>query len=332
MTGITYQNTKTTLPGWVTTVHIDHPRGYGYETDTHFVHMYGRDNGFYVISIGLTAIEKKSGTLTDWVTRVFGAEDIKPLSLDIGHSVDGVWRPSLYYYDDTFQALKVTDAEMRLAEQALRLLIERLDDILLYIEPDAAGLSTYSHKTRELLILACTEVENFWKSYINKAAVSPINGRTFNTNDYVKLANKLHLKEYEFELKTYSTVPTLKPFENWNSSSPTTSIPWYDAYNKTKHDRAAFFSQATLLNCINAVVANLIMHCVKFSPFPMFEQSNTFSSLIKQHFVAKFGNCDPQTFYMHKIDLPAGTRNDLFVFDPRKSKYALPFITDSLTL
>jgi hypothetical protein len=332
VTGITYKNTKTTLPGWVTTVHIDHPRGYAYETDTHFVHMYGRDRGFYIISIGLTAIEKKSGTLTDWVTRVFGAQDIKPLQVEIGHAIDGVWRPSLYYYDDTFQALNVTATEMRLAEQALRLLIERLDDILLYIEPDAAGLNTYSHKTRELLILACTEVENFWKSYINKAGTSPINGRTFTTNDYVKLVDKLHLKDYEFQLKTYSTVPSLRPFENWNSSSPTASLPWYDAYNKTKHDRNAHFSQSTLLNCMNAVVANLIMHCVKFSPFPMFEQSNTFSSLINQHFEAKFVSCNPETFYMHKIDLPISTRGDLFVFDPRDNKFTLPFVTDPLVL
>lgn len=332
MTGITYKNTKTTLPGWVTTVHIDHPRGYAYETETHFVHMYGRNRGFYIISVGLTAVEKKSGTLTDWVTRVFGAEDIKPLQLEIGHSIDGVWRPSLYYYDDTFQALNVTSTEMRLAEQALRLLIERLDDIFLYIEPDTAGLNTYSHKTRELLILACTEVENSWKSYINKAGATPINGRVFNTNDYVKLADKLYLKDYEFKLQTYSTVSPLKPFENWNNEHPTESIPWYNAYNKTKHDRSLHFSQSTLLNCLNAVAANLIMHCVKFSPFPLFEQSNAFSSLIKQHFEAKFSSCNPETFYMHKIELPKETREDLFVFNPRENKYTLPFVIDPLVL
>ena len=332
MTGITYKNTKTTLPRWETTVHNDFPRGYAYETDTHFVHMYGQNRGFYTISIGLTAIEKKDGTLTDWVTKVFGAQDIRPLKLEIGHAIDSVWRPSLYYYDDTFQALNVTATEMRFAEQALRLLIERLDDILLYIEPDAAGLNTYSHKTRELLILACTEVENFWKSYINKAGVTPINGRIFTTKDYVKLVDKLHLKDFEFGLKTYSTVPPLRPFENWNSASPTASLPWYDAYNKTKHDRGTYFSQSTLLNCMNAVVANLIMHCVKFSPFPVFEQPNTFSTLINQHFEAKFLSCDPGTFYLHKIELPKNTREDLFILDPKQSKFTLPFVTGPLTL
>lgn len=332
MNGLTYCNTKTTLPGWVDTVHNDHQRGYAYETNTHFVHMYGRDTGFSVISIGLTAIEKKQGNLNDWVIKTFGAQDIQPLNLTIGHAIDGVWRPSLYYSADTFQALNVEENEMRLSEQALRLLVEKMDEILLYIEPDSASLNTYSHKTRELLILACTELENFWMSYMKKSGVQPLNGRTFTTKDYVKLKDKLHLKEFEFELKTYSSVPLLRPFEQWDDANPTATLPWYEAYNKTKHDRSAYFSLSTLLNCINAVVANLVMHCVKYSPFPMFEQSNAFSSLINQHFKAKFFRCNPQTFYLHKIDLPPSTRGDLFVFDPREYKYTIPFVTDPLIL
>jgi len=332
MTGITYKNTKTTLPNWVNTIHIEHPKGYAYETDTHFVHMYGRDRGFYVISIGLTAIEKKSGTLIEWVTTTYGAEDIQNLDLEVGHSIKGVWRPSLYYYDDTFQALEVNENEMRLSEYSLRLLVQKLDEIFLYIEPDSSSLNTYSHKTRELLILACTEVENFWQYYMTQAAATPINGRSFTTKDYVKLVDKLHLKDFEFSLKTYSTIASIRPFEHWNSTASTASLLWYDAYNKTKHDRDTHFGKATLINCINAVVANLVMHCVKFSPFPMFEQTNIFSSMINQHFEAKFANCRPTSFYLHKIDLPADTRSDLFVFDPRKSKYNLPFVTELLRL
>lgn len=332
MTGITYKNTKTTLPGWVNTVHIEHPKGYAYETDTHFVHMYGRDRGFYIISIGLTAIEKKSGTLIDWVTNTFGAEDIQNLDLEVGHCIKGVWRPSLYYYDDIFQALEVNENEMRLSEYSLRLLVQKLDEIFLYIEPDSSSLNTYSHKTRELLILACTEVENFWQYYMTQAAARPQNGRNFTTMDYVKLVDKLHLKDFEFSLKTYSTIASIRPFENWNSAASTASLLWYDAYNKTKHDRDTHFGKATLINCINAVVANLVMHCVKFSPFPMFEQTNIFSSMINQHFEAKFTSCTPTSFYVHKIDLPAETRSDLFVFDPRQSKFNLPFVTDLLRL
>ena len=332
MKGITYINTKTTLPGWVNTVHKEQPRGYAYETDTHFIHLYGRDKGFYVISVGLTATEQKNGTLEDWAIKTFGAKDIELLNTNVGNSVEGVWRPSLYYYEDTFQALNCSQVEMRLAEQSLRLIIEKLDELFLYIEPDKTCLETYSHKTRELLILSCTEVENSWKSYIDRASAKPISGKTYTTKDYVKLLDRLHLKDYQFKLKSYGDLPPIRPFEKWDPARPSASLEWYTAYNNTKHDRTRYFSKATLWNCINAVVANLILHCVKFSPIPMFEQNNTFSSLINQHFDAELVNCSPTTFYVHKFDLPSNTRNDLIVFDPRKSGYAKPFNILPLTL
>jgi hypothetical protein len=94
--GITYRNTKTTLPNWVDNIHIEHPMGYAYETDSHFMYLYGRKRGFYVISIGLTAIEKKEGTLRDWAIKTFGAADIKEMNNHVGHSIKGVWGDLLY--------------------------------------------------------------------------------------------------------------------------------------------------------------------------------------------------------------------------------------------
>jgi hypothetical protein len=333
MRAITYKNSKTTLPGWVNTVHIGNPRGYAYETDTHFVHFYGRDSGLYVISTGLTAIQKKNGKLEDWVVETFGAEEINQMNIEVGQSIEGVWRPSLYYNTDTFQALNVTDTEMRLSEQALRLLINRLDELFLYIEPSTNGLQTYSHKTRELLILASTEVENSWKHYMNNIAnSSPINNKAFTTKDYVKLVDKLYLKEYEFSLKTYSTVPPIIPFESWKVVNPSTSLNWYDSYNKTKHNRDEHFSDATLLNCIQAVVANLVMYCVRFSPYSLFDQSNTFSSLVNQHFDVKLRNTNPVNFYLPEIELPTDTRSDLICYDSRKQGHLKPFVIKQLTI
>lgn len=332
MTAIAYKNTKTTIPDWDDTLHVRHPRGYAYETDTHFVHMYGRADGFYAISIGLTAIQQKNGTLVDWVTNTFGAEEIETLDLEVGYSIKGVWRPSLYYYTDTFQALDVNETEMRLSESAIRLLVQKMEDILMYIEPNIDSLNTYGHKIRELLILACTEVENFWQYYINQAALTPQTRRSFTTKDYVKLVDKLHLKEFQFSLKAYSSFPVLRPFEKWNSATPTISLDWYDAYNKTKHDRERHFNKAHILNCINAVAANLVLHCVKFSPFPMFEQNNSFSAMINQHFEGSLINPMFKTFYIHKIELPNNARTNLFVFDPRQNNFSVPFSVQTLTL
>jgi hypothetical protein len=54
MRALVYRVTKHTIPGWVP-FHGKEPRGIAYETDTHFVHFFGKDRGLWVISTGLTA-------------------------------------------------------------------------------------------------------------------------------------------------------------------------------------------------------------------------------------------------------------------------------------
>jgi len=327
MVGITYTNTQTNIPGVTNDLHVRHPLGYAYETSSHFVHLYGVDRVFYTVSVGMTVIEKRHRDLTEWATTVFGATDIKPLKFEVGHSVEGVWRPSLLYFDDIYQALNCTEIDRQSSEQALRSLLGKLDELLLYIEPDPRSFNTFSHKTRELLILACTEVENSWKYYMDKAQVSPVQGKNYTTRDYVKLASKLHLSDYRFVLRSYENLPPIRPFEKWDESKPTKSLTWYDAYNKTKHDRSKHFQEATFWNCIHAVMANLVMHAVKFSPFSMTAGDNAFSSLFNQHFYGEFASCDPTTFYLHEFSFPSNTRGDLFFLNPRTNGYAKPFTT-----
>lgn len=302
MKAIAYLNTATNLPGFDPNIHKKHTRGYAYETENHFIHFYGDDNFFFIISVGLMICHKKDGTLLDWVKKIFGASNVVDVEYEVGFALKGVWRPSLYYYEDTYQALCVTENEMRLSENAMRLLISKLDELFLFIEPCKSSLDTYSHKTRELLILACTELENSWQGYMPKAKIGSRD--RFTTKDYVKLLDPLFLADYEFTINTHDALPSFRPFETWTAASPTASLIWYDAYNKTKHNRQTHFSSASLENCINSVIACLIMHCVRFSPFPMFEQNNTFSSLINQHFSARLVNFDPSKVYLYKVEIP----------------------------
>jgi len=281
-----------------------------YETPTHFIHYYGRAADLYVISVGLTASERKSGVLADWVTRVFGAQDIRPTLHAPGETVRGVWRPGLYFYEETLQGLGNTETDLRMAEQALRLLLERLDELFLYIEPDTHGLQAFSHKTRELLILACTELENSWKAYMRTAGVTPT-GSDFTTRDYVRLLNPLYLDEYEITLKPYSSVPSMRPFSTWNAAAPTQSLSWYDAYNKAKHDRTTYFDQATLENCITSVAANIVLHCVRFGPFPLLEGRGTLSSLFNQVFGIRLHNPRPESFYIPLVNPTTQLRDNL---------------------
>jgi hypothetical protein len=313
MRALVYRVTKHTIPGWVP-FYEKEPRGIAYETDTHFVHVFGKDKGLWVISTGLTVTEAKSGNLREWIDRVFGAIEIEESSVEVGHTVHGVWRPGLYFSEEVLQGLSATTFELRLAEQALLLLIQRLDELLHFVEPSAGTLKTHSHKARELLILACTEVENAWKGYLRITGATPQARGDFTTNEYVKLSGPLYLAEYQVSLPRYAVIPPIRPFQNWSVTNPTKSLPWYDAYNKTKHDRSSHFTEATLWRCLQAVAANLVLFSVRFGPFHLFHGAGTLAAFFNQLFTIELKDCSPSSFYAPKVALPVNQRTDLICF------------------
>jgi hypothetical protein len=296
MKGLVYRNTKSIVWG---DVHETQPRGMAYETDKHFVHVYGKSDGLWVVSNGLTIAEvKQQGTLHDWIVNNFGAIEIEECANPVGATITGVWRPGLFYADETLQGLGGTDAELRDSEQALLLLVQRLDELLLFIQPSKKTLDTYSHKTRELLILACTEIEAQWKYYMSLSSLTAPKGG-FSTNHYIKLLKPLFLTEYQVELPRYKELPPVRPFLGWSQTpSPTQTLPWYNAYNKTKHDRATHFSEATLLRCIQAVAACMVLFSVRFGPFRLFHGAGTLAALINASFSLSLRNCKPTSFYI----------------------------------
>lgn len=331
MNGIIYENTHTKIPFFETTTHCTHKFGYAYETLSHFVHFYGRNVGFNAISVGLTVVEQKNGSLTDWVQRVFGAQNIQPLNNEVGHVTKGVWRPSLYYVEDTEVALGIDEFEQRASEQTLRVLIEKIDNILLYVEPSASGLNSYSHKCRELLILACTEVENQWVSLIKNTNKANSNGR-YSTNDYIKLLDKCFLNDFKIQYINYHGLRDFKPFAGWSVTNPTTSLVWYDAYNKTKHNRSGAFNFSTLENVMDAVAACIVMYCIKYGPFSLMESNTTLSTIVNQHFFISFENSDPANYYIPEIELPQDTRDDLFIYNCYQQGHNKQWVLDPLIL
>ena len=306
-------------------LHESEPRGYGYEIDTHFVHFYGRASGLWVISSGLTTTQGKSGTLEDWIATTFGATEVATSLREVGQTVGGVWRPGIFRYDDIREGLGTTDSDRHQALQSVRLLLERLDELFLYIEPSPASLSTYSHKTRELLILACTEVENAWKRYMGEANAAPGNGRDYTTNDYVKLLGPLYLNEFQLALKAFPAVAASRPFYGWTSAQPTKSLVWYDGYNLTKHDRRTHFDKATLKNCVDAVGANLALFSTRFSPYPLYNEGGTVSALFQQLFEIELKEARPETFYVPLIKFPDNPNLNLIIIDSANQKLVQPW-------
>jgi hypothetical protein len=113
---------------------------------------------------------------------------------------------------------------------ACDLIAKRLFDVFTYIEPIPGNFGVFGHKTREVLLLSCMEVESSWAAVLTANSYSV--KKRLNTIDYVKLLNPMLLDRYEVEFPMYPELGTIKPFRNWDSNSPTASILWYDAYNR----------------------------------------------------------------------------------------------------
>lgn len=128
-----------------------------------------------------------------------------------------------------------------------------LNDLFNYIEPSQINLKAYGHKIRELLILACTEVEYL----LLKVLVE--NGYTsktfYTTRDYIKCRDILKLDKFEVILTQYPQLKKFQPFKGWDVSSPTKSLAWYDAYNSVKHNRGDNIQEANLEHLLDSISA-----------------------------------------------------------------------------
>jgi hypothetical protein len=144
----------------------------------------------------------------------------------------------------------------------LVLLKDDLNSIFQSIHPIPRNHAVYGHRIRNLLILACTEVEAQLKGILTENIKTP--RKQYNTKDYVKLRDLLKLTEYQISFAHYPEIGTVSPFQNWDEDSPTQSITWYDSYNAVKHDRETQFDKATLFNAIQAIAALAILTLAQY--------------------------------------------------------------------
>ena len=211
------------------------------------------------------------------------APDVK--KMEIGIKKKHIWKPFL---DNIQKELDFTTADLCRSKRDLGILIQKLQEILLFVEPSPEGLKTYSHKIRELLILACTELESSFKFYNL--------GNNEKTSDYVKILSMVDLGKHHLSLIGYINPYKCSPFKNWNDQNPTKSLPWYDAYNQVKHHKDSSFHLATLENCINAIAANIIMFAIRYSPAMLYNENDVCSNLVRNSL--DFRVEDSQDFYI----------------------------------
>ena len=221
--------------------------------------------------VNTTICDKNQYSIEDILKNYLEYDIIKKEKKEIGIKYKHIWKPLMNV--NISSELDFSIVELCRAKRDLAILIQKLQEILLYVEPSTEGLKTFSHKIKELLILTCTDIENNFKFYKF--------GKNERTSDYIKILNFVDLTKYNISLIGYANSFKCRPFLNWNSKETTQSLPWYHAYTQLKHDSLNNFHLATLENCLNAIAAKLILFAVRYAPMSLYNEFDTCSQLAR---------------------------------------------------
>jgi hypothetical protein len=161
------------------------------------------------------------------------------------------WQPSLADNENAIAGAKVQ----------LSTLVRQLERVCETVHPEEPNLEAHGYDIRNLLILACTEVESHWCAVLKANGVSKDRP---STRDYVALKGAMKLNEFEVSFPDYPWIKPVAPFRSWDEGRPTQTLPWYDAYNAAKHDRENELKGATLRSVFGAVAACAIMIMAQF--------------------------------------------------------------------
>lgn len=152
------------------------------------------------------------------------------------------------------------DGDPRAFIRAYLLLEKDLHELFEYIEPADANEPAFSMRCHALLTRACVEVEANAKSILRANKLDSIAVKDWNMrNAYFRLQASHHLASYRVKIPDWRGGSGVRqPFAAWGGSV-FVSLPWYRAYNTTKHDRAGAFHEASFAAVVDAVCGCLVM-------------------------------------------------------------------------
>lgn len=151
--------------------------------------------------------------------------------------------------------------------RAFLLLLKDLQDLFDYVEPADKNLNCYSYRIHALLLRACVEVEANCKAILKENGYTKSGYMTMN--DYKKINTTHRLSSYQVKIPNWNGRKNIRyPFLPWASGRP---LPWYQAYNTTKHDRHTKFEKATFKHLLDASCGLLVLLSAQF-------ETNDFSS------------------------------------------------------
>lgn len=221
-----------------------------------------RNGWYYEAKDGASIIELIKSELQ----KVHNTTDIlfQQISPDPGHYYGRMAR-AVYRNGSALDAQYPGKAEVRdiVANSLgqLSVLVRQLAEICHVVHPTPETFHVYGHAIRNLLLLACMEVETHWRGVL---VANGLQDRRFSTTDYAKLHDPMRLSEYSVSFPSYPWLEPIFPFRGWDIARATVSLPWYDAYNAVKHNREAEFHRATLGRAFEAVSACAVMMAAQF--------------------------------------------------------------------
>lgn len=150
--------------------------------------------------------------------------------------------------------------------RAFILIQDDLQKLFEFVEPCDENANTISLRIQELLTRVCIEIEANFTAILKENTY--LNSGNWNLkNDYslIEFSHKLSaykVKSPVWRGQNHTRIPFAnwgtKPNENWHV------LNWYQAYNKSKHDRHLHFDKATFHTLLNAVSGLVVLLSAQF--------------------------------------------------------------------
>ncbi|MFN5064823.1 MAG: hypothetical protein ACK4V0_04715 [Aphanizomenon sp.] len=121
-----------------------------------------------------------------------------------------------------------------------------------YVEICSDNYKTYSVEYAKLLLASASEIDVVCKILCKKLDTTANPG---NMDDYRNcIVRHTALSDEKVLVRRYNI--ELEPWKTWKG---TCNPPWWSNYNKVKHQRNQYYTEANLKNCINSVAALFIL-------------------------------------------------------------------------
>ncbi len=153
--------------------------------------------------------------------------------------------------------------------RAFLLIQNDLQRLFEFVEPSDRNLCTYSYRIHELFMRTCIEIEANFRAILRENIYNPrdkygkkIPENKWSMHNFRKTNISHHLSSYKVHIPIWDGVQSFfEPFKPW------ANIPelfWYQAYNKSKHDRKNDFQEANFSNLLNSIAGLLILLSSQF--------------------------------------------------------------------